>query len=138
MNRENQKSNQVLSDFIFFPVAICDGDDWNINNEPLEDFFTENNIPFDRCYSLYKKNVDLSNYSTLAFFTTMTYPEKVKKLLNFDMSNLKSVIVLGEWAYKLAKPISEKLNIPLYTYDKIFNCIVLADDYFSGQYFKNR
>jgi len=125
-------------EILCYPIAVCDGDSGNINNDPLEEFFTENGIYFDRCYNLYKELMDLSKYGTIAFFTTMAYPDKVQKLLDFDMSNLKSVIVIGEWAYKLAKPLSESLDIPLYAYDEIFNSFILADDFFSGDYYKRR
>lgn len=130
-----QKFN--ISQVCFHPIAVCDGDSGNINNDPLEDYFTENEVEFDRCYNLYRRQVDLSKYQTIAFFTTMAYPDKVERLLDFDMSNLKSVIVLGEWAYNLAKPLAEKLNIPLYTYSECVNCFVLADDYFKEDFFEN-
>jgi hypothetical protein len=125
-----------IEDICHHPIAVCDGDSGNINNDPLEDFLTKNRVQFDRCYNLYIKQVDLSKYKTIAFFTTMAYPDKVANLLDFDMSNLKSVIVLGEWAYNLSKPLSEKLNIPLYTYSEYLDCFVLADDYFNGDFFE--
>jgi hypothetical protein len=131
-------AKSMLGDACFHPLAICDGDSGNINNDPLEVFFDNNGLKFDRCYNLYRTPVDLSKYKTLAFFTTMAYPDKVEKLLDFDMSNLKSVIVIGEWAYELAKPLSKKLNIPLYAYDEVDECLVFADNYFSPNYFEDK
>ena len=112
------------------PMAICDGDAGGVMEDYFEKFFDSNNIKYEKCYNLYKEQKDLSKYKTIAFFTTNSYPKKVEKILDFDKSNLKTVIVISEYAYDLAYPLADKLGIEIYAFDHLKNVIVKAADYF--------
>jgi hypothetical protein len=123
-------ANPLLYAACLQPLAICDGDYGSTMETYFENFFDENNIPYDKCYNLYKEPKDLSKYKTIAFFTTNSYPKKIEKILDFDKSNLKTVIVISEWAYDLSSPLAEKLGIEIYTLDRFKNVIMKAADYF--------
>lgn len=123
-------ANPLLYAACLQPLAICDGDCGSTMETYFEKFFDENKIPYDKCYNLYKEPKDLSKYKTIAFFTTNTYPKKIEKILDFDKSNLKTVIVISEWAYDLASPLAEKLGIEIYTLKRFKNVIMKAADYF--------
>jgi|SRR6478736_8564752 len=66
---------------------------------------------------LYKKKKDLSKYDILCFATTMIYAEKVERLMDFDTSNLKAVVVLNETAFDLSYWKAKELGIPLIGFD---------------------
>lgn len=122
--------NPLLYAACLQPLAICDGDYGSTMETYFEKFFDENNIPYEKCYNLYKEPKDLSKYKTIAFFTTNSYPKKIEKILDFDKSNLKTVIVISEWAYDLASPLADKLGIEIYTLERFKNVIMKAADYF--------
>lgn len=112
------------------PVAICDGDNGGVMEDKFEKLFTENNIQFTREYGLYKRSSDLSKYKTIAFFTTNSRPESVLKIIDFDKSELETVIIIGEWAYEIAGPFCKKLKINLLALDRFNFKLYPAKDFF--------
>lgn len=116
---------EVLFDINDLPLPICfaDGDNYCSVTQKLEQSLNSNNIPFDECYGLYKKSIDLSKYKTICFYTTGVYPDKVKEIMNFDYSNLEVVVEIGDYAIDIVRDLCRYHNKKLLTYNNAFETI---------------
>lgn len=112
------------------PLAICDGDHGSTMEQYFEDFFKSNKIAYDQRYGLYSNKRDLSKYATLAFFTTNSHETLVAEILEFDKSNLKCVIVMGEWAYNICRKECKERGIVLLAYDRFEHKLWEAEEFF--------
>jgi hypothetical protein len=93
------KATMELIKKIIPVVCVADGGGFSIIEELFLDFLKYHKIKHTKREMLYKRNADLSDYSTIAFSTTGTYREKFEALMNFDKSNLRTVVVLNETAF---------------------------------------
>ncbi len=76
-----------------------------------------------------KRLPDLSKYSTIAFATTGIRHNELKRIMNFDLSNLKTVVCLCDKSYSMIVRKAEELDINHY----LFNGL-LWDDYVEHGY----
>lgn len=99
-------------------IALCDGQSFIGDWEGLFlECMNDNHISIKIKTDLYRTPVDLSIYDVIAFATTGAYYEKVKKLMDFDTSNLKAVIVLSGEAYRVVAKKANELQIPVIGFD---------------------
>ena len=100
-----------LLKFIHAPVCIADGQDFGEIEEYFCNFLKSNNIEFTEETHLYSRKADLSKYSTICFSTTGTFIDKIDKLMDFDLSNLKTIVVLNEVAFNLVKYLANEIGV---------------------------
>jgi hypothetical protein len=126
MNRGNNEIEFNPSD-LPQPLCIANGDNYGIIEEGFEVFLTAQDIAFEQCYGLYKKPVDLTKYKTICFFTTNSFPEKVKKIMNFDYSNLEVVVAIGGYAVDLVRDLCKHHKKQLLTYNDAYEQIFVVE-----------
>jgi hypothetical protein len=109
------------------PICIADGDNYCPITEQFEQSLKDNKIPFDECYGLYKKQIDLSQYKTICFYSTGVYPEKVKEIMNFDYFNLEVVVAIGDYAIDLVRNLCKFHNKRLLGYSNAYESLFSVD-----------
>jgi len=114
------KLNNSFIKMIWSPVCIADGDHFTTLEYEFIKFLDAHDISHVAAENLYKQPFDLSKYSTIAFHTTGVYADKIKKLFQFDMDNLKTVVVLNEEAYQKAKTLADFLGIKLIGFNHVY------------------
>jgi len=99
---------------VYTPIAICNGQEFlDEEGEALEELFKIAEVEYEIVDNLFEEKKDLSKYKTIAFGTTYVEPEKVQKILDFDKSNLKTVIVFDSISYNIVRKYGKglKLNV---------------------------
>ncbi len=98
------------------PIAICDGGEIGTREQYLIHLFENEKIDFVLEEGLYKRpNVDiLKTYQTIAFSTQDSGPyasAELQRLFSFDMSNLKTLILLNRNAFRKIGEMAKKMPI---------------------------
>jgi len=115
-----QNTNFFL-DEISEEVLVCDGSQFLGSVEcSFCDFLNHEKKLFIIAEDLYNKNFDLSKYSIIAFSTMGVFENKFKKLITFDTSNLKKVIVLNDIAFYKIERLAKNLNIKLIGFNEYY------------------
>lgn len=121
---ETKKPLSYFLDLIQQPVCICDGETppyqttlWSRSKQ----FFDAVKIPAKLAFGLYHhpKMYDLSKYGTISFhMTQIDISPGIEKILDFDKSNLRCVIVENKEVFNLIKDEAEKLGIPVVGFNR--------------------
>lgn len=103
---------------VFCPVAICNGQEYlDEDGDALEQLFKIAGIEYDVADNLFEDKKDLTKYATIAFGTTYVEPEKVKAIIDFDKSNLRTVIVFDQISLNIVKKYGEGLNLNIIAFN---------------------
>ncbi len=119
----DKKPLSYFLELIEEPICICDGGTPQFSLDlKLHDLFNKLKINHERAFHLFlhPERYDLSKFKTLAFYTQDDYyrrPE-LKKIFDFDKSNLRCVIVESQRAFNLVKDETEKLGIVVVGFDR--------------------
>lgn len=130
---ETKKPLSYFLDLIQLPIAICDGRSRRFDLEyRMQEFFESRKIPFEYVSHLYDfpERHDLSKYKTISFHTTEEWlTQEIKKILDFDKSNLRCVIVENRKAFGLIKEEAKTLGIPVIGFDRAWEMAFLTGFY---------
>lgn len=98
-------------------IAICDGGGISFREEQFIKFLKHINKSYTIEEDLYDSIKDfdktdhLSKYNVIAFQTTGVYEDKFKKIIEFDKSNLKCIVLLERENYRLVRDLANFLGI---------------------------
>lgn len=114
-------NNILLLDKIIPTVCIADGGGFGVVENQFTAFLKHYNIAFVEHAALYEQGHDLSIYPTIAFSTTGRNANRLKSLMSFDTSNLKTIVALNHVAAELiidrAQMIANLLRFDLAAWD---------------------
>lgn len=93
--------------------CVCDKTTFGPPEKIFMSFLDEHNVSYEKAENMLISPKDLSQYQTLAFFTTGFDQNVVKNFSYFDKSKLRYIIALNSIAYNLSKPLISGLDIKL-------------------------